>query len=227
MGESKHKELTPVMKKADRLFRISATRVKSLAGDGKTLIIEHRFGQDGGSFSAEEAMARLGFRDEFIKEDGELEAYYKVKLKSPEVYKEKRDRALTHYLGKSRSALENLIDYLDEFYEPQGGLVRAAWLPTFDGNGKKTGSRFFLQAMIDRNSRKIVVGEDGDYAKYLWAIKKATQRAHDKNEEITADTREYLRMGHAGKDVVHFLNTVLKQDIGTVPLLSLHTGESK
>jgi hypothetical protein len=226
MQQSQHKELTPIMKKAEGLFRISSQKVKSQAGDSKMLIVEHSFGPRK-AVTAEEAMAHLGYRDEFNKEDNELDAYYKKKLKDPAMYKEKRDRALTHFLQKARHALENLIDYLDEYYEPQGGLVRATWIPIFDASRKKIGSNFFLQAMIDRNSRKILVGEDADYAKYLWAIKKATQRAHDKNEEITADTREYLRMGHAGKEVTHFLNDVLKQDIGKVPLLGFKSDESK
>lgn len=217
------REWPKLVRKADGLFRIAPKTFTSLSGNKQALILEHRTGRDNGEFSGEDLFIRLGLRDEFNKEDQELEKLYKTKNRDPETYKEKRDKARNGFISEARHAITDLIDKLEGYYEPQGIKPCGTWLPTYvqGGNGgwKKSGSVFYIQCFVHTATGDLAWGEQPDYANYHWAIKKATQRATEKNQEVTQNMVNYLKSGKANKEVSHFLSTCLKSDIGSVPLL--------
>lgn len=203
---SKDKDLPILVEKADKRFRISAQPVDALDGSKSKLTLQHAVGR-GRAITIVEGMAHLGLRDQYLKKVAELTKKWKGDKDGFDV-----EDAIwqKHFRSRARGAFNRVVDEWKEFYRTQDLEPCATWISTGD---KVKGSVFSLWAMIRISSRKLAVGRDTDYAKYQWVIKKSTQSAHDKNIEITRDIQEYLRMGHASKDVQHFLTGLLKGDI--------------
>ncbi len=204
------KEVPVLVQKADKAWRISAIPVPSLAGNNKKFTMEHKVGR-GGALFIDQVKHHLGLKDQYLKKVAELRRKWKTDNDAFNV----EDQMWTkHYNSQARDAVKRATLLWKDFYMTQDLEPCATWIPSGD---RDKGSVYAIWAMIEISSRKLVVGTDADYAKYLWQIKKLTQKAHDKNDEITRDTREYLKMGHAGKDVAHFLKQVVEGDIPDSP----------
>lgn len=210
MSKNKDPELPILVNKADGKFRISAQTITSLAGNGRQLTIQHKVGRKG-AITIVQAMADFGLRDKYLKKQTELRKKW---AGDPEGFGMEDSMWLKHFSSQAKGALKRVQDEWERFYLTQDLLPCATWLPSGD---KKAGSLFSIWAMIEVSSRKLAVGTDADYAKYLWCIKRQTQPSADKNRTVTADTAEYLKMGHASKDVSHFLSGILKGDIPSEP----------
>lgn len=204
--KSKDKELPFLVEKANKHWRISAMKVRSLDGMNKELVLEHAVGRGRGLIMTQ-ALNTLGLRDLYLKKVDEIRKKWKGDTQAFEAEDEIWKK---HYNSRVRAAFTKAIEEWKKFYLVQDLEPCATWIPTGD---KDKGSMFSIWAMVSASSRKLCFGTDADYAKYLWVIKKQTQMAHDKNREITRDTQEYLKMGHAGKEVAHFLSQMVKGEI--------------
>lgn len=209
---SKDKELPMLVNRADKLFRISEAEVPLVDGSEDKRTIEHRVGSKGGVLTIVTAMAKIGTRDDYLKKQAEIRKKYKGDSEGFQIEDAMWHK---HFKGQTRDAFVSAAEKWAELYEPLDLLPRATWVPTGD---KEVGSVFCIWAMVRLSSRKLAVGSDKDYARYMWSVKKQTQGAADKNEEITKDGLEYLRMGHASKEVQYFLTQVMqKGDIPQAP----------
>jgi len=203
-------ELPILVKKADNMFRISPIHVTSLAGDNKKLIIQHGVGSKK-VITLQKAMIALGLRNAYLEKKAELMKKYRHDREGLEM-----EDALwqKHFRGQAKGALNRVISVWEEHYEGQDLLPCATWVPTGD---REIGSVFGIWAMITISSRRVAVGVDRDYAKYTWVVKKSTQSPAERNAEVTRDIVEYLKSGHAGKEVQYFLSQILKGDIPQKP----------
>lgn len=210
-------DLPVLVDKADRKFRISPIPYTSLAGDRKKLIVEHAVGRHK-AVTINEAMKFLGLRDAYIAKQQEIRRKWK---NDDETFNLEDAMWLDHFQSQTKGAFNRVTRIWKEFYEGQDLLPCAAWVPTGD---KEIGSVFAIWAMITVSSRRLAVGSDKDYAQYVWMIKRKTQGAADRNVEVTQDIHEYLKMGHAGKDVAYFLGQLLKGNIPQKPPPALGFG---
>lgn len=204
------KEVPILVRKADSVYRISAVSVPSMAGGNKKFTIQHKSGR-GAAFFVDQIKEKLGLRDEYLKKTAELRKKWK---NDNDAFNVEDAMWQSHYTSQARDAIKRAVSLWKDFYMPQDLEPCATWIPTGD---RERGSVFAIWAFLEASTRKLAIGTDADYAKYLWQIKKLTQKAHDKNEAITRDTKEYLKMGHAGKDVTHFLKQVVDGDIPDSP----------
>lgn len=219
---AKDKDLPVLVNKADKLFRISPSPFPLVDGSDDQRSIEHRVGSKGGVMTIVVAMAKIGTRDEYLKKQMELRKKYKG---DSEGFAIEDGMWLKHFRGQTRDAFVSAAEKWEELYEPLDLLPRATWVPTGD---KEMGSVFCIWAMVRLSSRRLAIGSDKDYSRYLWSLKKQTQGAADKNAEVTRDGIEYLKMGHASKDVAYFLTQVMhKGDIPQSPPPLLGFGGDK
>lgn len=210
MTKGRDVDQTVLVNKADRKFRISPTETTSVAAPHKKLILEHAVGHLK-RITVNEAMAFLGLRDAYLEKQRELRKKWKG---DDEGFNVEDAMWHKHYQGRARSAFSRAVKDWENFYEKQDLLPCAGWIHSGD---KERGVEFSIWAMIHVSSRQLAVGTDKDYSRYTWHIKKHTQKAADANVQVTTDIREYLKMGHASKDVAYFLNQVLKGDIPGAP----------
>jgi len=204
VNKSKDKDLPILVSKADKHFRISPQEITSLSGSRKKLIIEHAVGVRK-AVSVMQAMGELGLRDKYLEKQAELRKKWRG---DQEGFEQEDFMWLKHFKSQARGAFNRAIDEWEKFYGPQDIFPCATWIPTGD---KDKGSLFSLLAMIELSSGKLAVGTDADYAKYLWMIKRQTQSSAEKHKEITRLTHEYLKMGHAGKEIQYFLTQMVKE----------------
>lgn len=205
----KGKDIPILVNKADKLFRVSPTKFPLEDGSNDERVIEHRVGSKGGVMTIVTAMAKIGTRDDYLKKQVELRKKYKG---DSEGFHIEDAMWFKHFKGQTRDAFVAAAEKWVELYNDVDLIPRATWVPTGD---KAVGSVFCIWAMVRLSSRRLAIGSDKDYSRYLWSIKKQTQGARDKNEEVTRDGIEYLKMGHASKDVAYFLNQVMHK--GEIP----------
>lgn len=209
---AKEKDVPILIQKANKLFQISPVTIPMEDGSGAKATLQHRVGSKGGVLTIVTAMAKLGLRDEYLKKQAELRKKWRS---DSEAFATEDEMWLKQYKSQARGALTRASrEVWEKLYEPLDLYPCATWVPSGD---KDQGSVFCIWAMVRLSSRKLAVGTDKDYARYLWSIKKQTQPSADKNAQITRDTVEYLKMGHAGKDVSYFLGQALKGDLPHTP----------
>lgn len=210
MGRTKDIDQVILVSRADKRFRISPVKHNSISPPNKQLILEHGVGHIK-AISVQEAMAFLGLRDAYQRKQAEIRKKWK---NDDEGFEVEDAMWLKHYQGRAKNAFTRAAHDWDVLYQNQDILPCAAWIPS--GN-KDRGVEFAIWAMIHISNRQLAVGSDKDYGRYTWHIKRHTQRAADTNVQVTKDIQEYLKMGHASKDVSYFLNQILKGDIPPAP----------
>lgn len=202
-------EPSPDLKKFMRKFRIDPLEVTSLAGNKAKLMLEDRVGAKGGVLTVGEIAKVAGYTDDFNKECRDLEL--KFGKSDRETLNLHRDRAWKAYCSRARGLTRRYLDNRNQFYASQGIELCATWVPI----DKKT-SVFYPQAFVDVASGALAWGDDRDYAKYLAVIDAKTISAAETNHDNRNRIKAYLKMGHAGKEVAHFLGQILD---GNVPNL--------
>ena len=207
---SKEKETPILVQKADAAYRISAVQLDSLVGNKKKLTIQHKIGRNG-ALTIVNAMEKLDLRNQYLKKVSELQKKWKG---DSEAYQMEDQMWKKTFHSQAKDALKRALDIWKDFYQVQDLEPCATWIPTGD---KDKGSVFAIWAMVELSSRRLALGTDADYAKYIWQMKKSTESAKNKNLAITRDAHEYLKMGHAGKEVAHFLKQVVSGDIPGEP----------
>lgn len=201
-GHAKPVELAPDLKKFIRKFTIDPLEQTSLAGNKAKLIIEDRVGAKGGTLTVADIIKAVGYMDLFNSECRDLEA--KFGRSDRDTLKLHKDRAWKAYCSKARGLVRRYIDNRNKFYEPQGIEMCATWIPV-----DKSLSVFYVQAFVDVASGNLAWGESKDYARYLAVIENKTQSAASTHSINRTRMRNYLRMGHATKEVAHFISGIL------------------
>jgi hypothetical protein len=208
------KEDPAYVRKLNPLFRVNPV---SKTVSGKKFIIEHRIGRAAGSLTLLKAMQETGLHEQWKKECLNIRKKFGADSEGYEKYAES---IFARYKEQMRRMFSDYRAWLERYYEPQGLLPRMAWIPLGEN---KEATAIFIQSVIDRSTRKLIIGEQEDHALYLWATQKQNKKAHDIYVETVSDTKAFIPQ--ASKELAYQLKQMIEGDIpANVSLLGFGGG---
>lgn len=196
------------VKKINPLFRINPVSKKV---SGKDFVIEHRIGRDvGGALTIIKALQETGLHEQWKKECLGIRKKFGA---DSEGYQKYADSIFARFKEQMRRMISDYRLWLERYYEVQGLLPRMGWVPV-DGKEENV---IFIQSMIDRHTRKLIIGEQSDHALYIWATAKQHKKSHDLYDENIEDAKAVIPQ--FSKDLAHILKQLVGGEIPQNPAI--------
>lgn len=190
----------------DKLFRINPVRARTK--DGETVTIEHRIGKEGGAFTKNALMDKLGLEKEYYDMVSELEK----KFRDRERFKRLCEDTHRGQIAKMHSAVKAYRKYIEQFYanhHPRPLVPMFAFVPISE---KADG--LYVQGLLDEESLKLVVGEPEDDALWSETVFTNTKRMADLNARARRVAKALLGLPGLNKDIAHRVQAIAQ---GNVP----------
>ena len=187
-------EKNVLVSRINRLFKIDPVKVKARDSSSETILVEHRIGKEGGVYTANALMDKLGLEKEYYDYVSELEKKFKDRKRfealSTQFYRGQKDK-MTRITGKYRR-------FLETFYGnyPRPLLPMFAFVPVSD----KTDG-IYIQGLLDLDTLKLVVGTPDDDALWAETVFTKTKRFADLNQRARKTARALSAMPGINKDV--------------------------
>lgn len=196
----------PLVAKLDRLFRIDPVKVKAKDGSGDVVVVEHRIGKDGGSFTINALMDKLGLEREYLDIISDLEK----KFRDREKFKEISDRIYTGQKAKCNNAVRSYRKFLEQFYENQLRPLfpMFSFVPVSD-----KADALYIQGLLDCETLKLVVGDVTDDASWAETTFTKTKRWADLNAKARRTAKALIALPGVNKDLAERLHLIAKGEM--------------
>lgn len=203
-------EKKALLARMDRLFRIPPAKVKAKDGSGEMITLEHRIGRDGGYFTREHLMDKMGLENDYKDYCKELNK----KIHNNENLKEMMSDRYRTLKGKLNRIVTDYRRYLVQFYGNRGvGAPLApmfAFVPVTD---KEAG--LYIQGLRrdtleggENAGYKLVIGEPSDDLAWCEVTFSQTERQANLNKQAQFTARGLLSHPGLSKEIRHRIQSI-------------------
>lgn len=203
-AKKKKSDSSPTYMVIDRLFRIAPVKKKARGDASRVVIVEHRIGKDAGAYTRPRLMDRTGLEQEWLDTMTKMEKKYRDRKR----FETLSDVVYSGQKAKLSSWLRSWKQYIVRFYENQGLKPLASFVPINDSEWG-----IYIQALIDIDSRDLVVGDTMDYALYAESVYSATRGVAIMNRECIQMAKTIMKLPGVNKDIQNRMNLVAKKQL--------------
>lgn len=188
----------------EKLFKTPPKTFEAKDRSRRSVILEHRMGKQGGSYTAEALMDRLGLEDEWADTCSKLEKKFRDRATfdkiSDQVYRGER--------AKLSAAVKTFRSNLEKFYQTQGIRPLVAFVPVDD---KHVG--LFIQAFVDIETNELVQGDVSDAALWTETVAIRSKPIADLYKQSQTTAKRLLTRKDVNKDLVPRLEAVVSGEL--------------
>jgi len=189
----------------DKMFRMPPAKAKAKDGSGKVIVAEHRVGRALHFFTQEELLRRTGLEKEWSDSYRRLDR----KITNKRELEEVTNSMYTTTKNVLRRMVHPVRKYWNRVYEPQSAIVRATFVPVDD----KGGLGFYIQALVDRETKSLLVGDQEDLG--LWnEVTAIREKSHvEMWEDAMSSAKQLLKLPGLNKDLHTRMRLVLSGEV--------------
>lgn len=198
----------------DRFFRIKPVSLPAKDGSKRRFTLEHRIGDDGGTFTIAHLTDVTGMEAKAVKEATEARKGIHNKKTAKKVYND----ILRDARNRVRGWVKAYRNHLIEFYAPQGIRPVMRFVPAKDENdATKIKKVVFIQGFYDTDSLTPVIGDIDAITLALEARNAKLKLSVDEYRENQAIAKKALALPGINKDIQNRLNQIVTGSV--TPLL--------